>query len=299
MDEWGSIDTNFVTLASVKILPLKFIGFSYGLVDVQGSIYVLNNAKGIEYIPELENGLYYHNVHEEMVGVINNDILRLTVKGKANTIPTSEMPFTGLYNQWGEGENYVDPEDLTAAEKEAELDGDIILFKAHTTFAAGLIDVAVIAESKVYGTLDSLLTVGPFRLSSEQVNDNYSYINNLILGMKEEGVGEISIDWNSNLQFPTEIVEDWNLLDGEEDWGDAPAGSVQFALSVIPTKDAYTPIEDDTTTVGLVAYDGVNLIYSCYSNGIYHLITLDATEVDDNFYLKTIDANINLGGRML
>jgi len=121
LDEWGSIDTNFVTLVSVKILPLKFIGFSYGFVDVQGSIYIINSAKGIEYIPTLDAGLIYNHVHEEMQGIINNDILRFTVKSKWNTISTIKMQYSGLYDHWGEGLDYLDPENLSFIEKDTEL----------------------------------------------------------------------------------------------------------------------------------------------------------------------------------
>jgi len=165
-----------------------------------------------------------------------------------------------------------------------------IVFKTNTTFASGIIDVETTAKSKYYETLNSLITVGPFRLTDEEVHDRYSYINGLILGMHAGGVGETAEDWNSSLQYPSEILEDWLLLDGEEDWGDAPVGKVQFNLSIIPTIDGYNPITNDATSVELVKYDGANLIFSCYSNGIYHLITIDATEENANFYLKTIDA---------
>jgi len=88
-------------------------------------------------------------------------------------------------------------------------------------------------------------------------------------------------------------------LTAEEDWGDAPVGQVQFDLSIIPTKDAYKAVDPDNSTIELVTYDDANLVYSCFSNGIYHLIKIDATAEDANFDLKTIDMNINLGGHLL
>lgn len=299
LDEWGSLDANFVTLVNVKILPLKFIGFSYGLVDVEGSIYIINSARGVEYIPSLENGLYYNNIHEEMQGIINNDILRFTVKAKFRTVPTGDMNGTGLYNQWGNNLEYKDPEDLSSIEKDTVLTVDTLEFRTNTTFSAGIIDVVVTAVARSYNSLNSIITIGPFRLADEQVHDRYSYINGVILGMDKQAVGETSEDWNSIVQYPTTIEEDWLLLDGEEDWGEGIVGAVQFDFSVIPTLDGYTPIENDATTLQLVKHDDKTLVYSCYSNGIYHLLDIDATKVDDNFHLKTIDANINLGGRML
>ncbi len=299
VDAWGSLDGNFVTLVNVKILPLKFIGFSYGVVDTQGSIYIINSAKGIESIPLLENGLYFNKTVEEVEGVVNGSVLRFASNFNFRTVAAYRMTNSGLYNRWGNGANYRDPPDLTTIEKDTVLVGNIYEFRTNTTMSAGIIDTAVIAESKQYDSLNSQITIGPFRITDEQSNDMYSYINSLILGMKKEAVGEVAVDWNSLIQFPATIEEDWNLLHGDEDWGDNPVGSAQYTISIIPTKDAYTPIDNSNATISLVKYDGVNLIYSCYSNGIYHLINIDATELDDNFYLKTVDANINLGGHLL
>lgn len=299
IDEWGSLDTNFVTLVNVKILPLKFIGFSYGLVDVEGSIFIINNARGVETIPTLDNGIYYNRLVEEFAGIINDGVLRFAVESNWRTIAVSSMLTTGAFNRWGESEHYMDPENITAIEKESVLDVATIEFRSNTIFSAGIIDVAIVVMAKQYDSLNSLITVGPFRISDEQSHDMYSYINGLILGMTAEGVGETVEDWNSTLEYPAEVVEDWMLLDGEEDWGDDPVGSAQYDISVIPSIDAYTPFELDKTTIELVKYEGTNLVYSCYSNGIYHLITIDATALNANFYLKTIDANINLGGHML
>ncbi|HFD32028.1 MAG TPA: hypothetical protein ENJ28_04870 [Gammaproteobacteria bacterium] len=299
IDEWGSLDTNFVTLANVKILPLKFIGFSYGVVDVQGSIYIINSAKGVESIPLLENGLYYNRVVEEVAGVINGSVLRFSGNFNFRTVDTSSMNFTGVYNSWGDGVSYADPESHVAVEKDSILTGTEVEFRTNTIMSAGIIDINTIPVAKQYDSLNSQITVGPIRITDEQSNDMYSYINSLIVGMKAEAVGEISTDWNSNIEFPATIEEDWLALSGEEDWGDNPVGSAQFTISITPTKDAYTAIDNSNETLELVKYDGVNLIYSCYSNGIYHLITIDATSEDDNFYLKTIDANIELGGHLL
>lgn len=299
LDEWGSLDTNFVTLVNVKILPLIFIGFSYGLVDTQGSIFIINNAKGIEKMPELSNGLYHNKLTEEVQGIINDDILRFSIHSDWRTLDTSLMVNTGLYTSWGDGYEYVDPENIVPIEKETVLTVDVLEFRMNTVSGVGIIDVSTVALPKEYDSLNSLITVGPFRLLDEEVNDRYSYINKLMLGMSEEAVGEILEDWNSSLQYPNEVVEDWNLLDGEEDWGDAPVGITQFILSIVPTLDGYTPITEDNTTLELVSHEGVLLTYSCYSQGIYHLLTLDATELDDNFYLKTIDMTINQGGLLL
>lgn len=299
IDEWGSLDTNFVTLVNVKILPLKFIGFSYGLVDVQGSIYIINNARGVETIPELSKGLYYNRLVEEFESVINNDVLRFAGEFNWRTVPVSSMNTTGIFNRWGDGENFNDPENLTEIEKDTVLDSGIFEFRTNTIFSAGIINVETVVESKQYESLNSLITIGPIRLTDEQSHDMYSYINGLILGMTAEAVGETAEDWNSNIQYPSEVSEDWLLLDGEEDWGDDPVGSAQFNISIIPTLDAYTPFDDDNSTIELVKYEGSSLVYSCFSNGIYHLITIDATQADDNFYLKTVDANINMGGHML
>lgn len=299
MDEWGSIDANFVTLANIKILPLNFIGFSYGLVTPDGSIYIINNAKGVEYVPQLTGGLHYKKIQEEIPALINNDVLRFQSKFDWETIATSSMPFTGLYNRYGLREGFTEPPVIPQSEKPAVIVSDVLSFKVHTELNAGIVDIQTIKEPKYYETLDSEITVGPFRLTDEQVHDKYSYINGLILGMKAEAVGEVAEDWDSTIQFPVELHVDWMVATGDEDWGDSPVGSVQYDLSLIPTKDAYTPIPNDKTTLELVKYDGVSLIYSCYSNGIYHLLNLKALNPDDNFYLKTADININLGGRLL
>jgi len=127
----------------------------------------------------------------------------------------------------------------------------------------------------------------------------FSYFNGLILGLTAEGVGETSEDWNSIIEYPSEVSEDWMLLDGEEDWGDDPVGSAQFNISIIPTLDAYTPFAEDNSTIELVKYEGNSLVYSCLSNGIYHLITIDASGIDENYYLKTVEAKNNKGGHML
>lgn len=303
IDKWGVLNGGFVAFLNLHTLATTHEGFDFSLVGTDGSIYRFDSSIGIEEIPDLIDGYSYWNFYEEIAGRINDDVLILTTKGQFATSSKLDFSVNGLYYRYSQLQSFIDPEDLSAAEKAAELSGSTIIFKSHTTFSAGITDIVTKIQDPIYGTLNSYVHIGPLRLTNEQDMDRYSYINNLSVGTLKGGVGDTFEDWNSETQYPVTVSEDWLTLSGEEDWGAglgaSSVSSVNYDLNLIATLDAETPIEDYTPVVTKLHSSTATDFYACETMGLYHLINVSALEVTQNFHIKTLDLSFNIGGRLL
>jgi len=298
IDKWGIFSDGFTAFINVETLATTFEGFDFNIVDTNGSIYRFDGSIGIETIPDLIDGYTYWNQYEMIPARINDGTLIFTTKGAFST--TSKLPFdtTGLYYKYTQIQSFIDPEDLTAAEKATTLSGSTLIFKTHTTFSAGITEITTRIQEHIYDTLNSSVTIGPVRLHNQEDVDRYSFLTNLSLGTLQGSVGGTFEDWNSDSQYPVTVYEDWLALTGAEDWGANAVSGVNYDINLIATLDAKTPIEDYTPRIEPVHSSTETDFYSCDSMALYHLIKIDALDVDQNYHVKTLDLSFNIGGRL-
>jgi len=300
--QWGSLNTSFTALTDFFTLPTQFEGFFFGLIDLEGSIFRFDTPAGIQTVPDLVDGYSYHYFWEETPTRVNDTIYIFTSNAQFSTEKKSLLNHTGVYYRYHQVQSFLSPEDLTAEEKSAEDSSTATEFKTNTTFSAAIVDLNQRIQDAQFDPLDSYVNIGPIRLFNEQDNDRYSYITNVSVGTLGESVGSFSEDWNSVTQFPVTVEEDW--LDGSpnEDWGDggisSVSGSVDYDFEIVATIDAETPIANYETKAIKINTDSTTDFYSCDSSGIYHLISINAFKLGQNFHAKTLDIAVNLGGRI-
>lgn len=171
-------------------------------------------------------------------------------------------------------------------------------FRTNTTFAAGLTELAETRQDPDFQSLASYVTIGPVRVFNDEDVDRYSYINNITIGTLTGAAGDTSDDWNSTTKYPSDVIEDWNLLTGSEDWGFSASSSVDYDIELICTLDAVNPLPDYTPSISKINEDSSSDYYACETSGIYHLIKISALLDTQNYHIKTLDISANLGGRL-
>lgn len=298
IDKWGTLNDGFTAFINLHTLETTFEGFNFSLVDTSGSIYRFDSSIGIESIPELVDGYTYWDQYEMLPARINDDTLIFTTKGQFATETKISFSITGVYYRYAQIQSFIDPEDLSAAEKPAELSGSTIIFKTHTTFSAGITELINKIQDPSYATLNSYAHIGPMRLTNEEDYDRYSSLVNLAVGTLQGSVGDTFEDWNSETQFPVTVTEDWLALSGSEDWGAAAVTGVNYVINLIATLDAETPIDDYVPTITSVNSSTATDFYSCDSMALYHLVNISALNTGENYQINTLDLSLNLAGRL-
>lgn len=118
--EWGSLNTNYVAFLNFKTLTQNQAGFNYSLVDADGTIARFSGTTGIEYVPVLDYGLYYHKILAEKEIRINDDVYYAPMTLDLRMVSTVDMETSGVYDTFSETREYVSPLIKDTTEKPAE-----------------------------------------------------------------------------------------------------------------------------------------------------------------------------------
>ena len=145
-----------------------------------------------------------------------------------------------------------------------------------------------------FGSINASIEVGLYRITEQQYPDELSLINNVTLGVPPTPEGQIFEDWLND----TLPDEDWNTGSGAEDWGFGTIITSEFVTTIIGSLDGESVWNDQTEVLNLVTDDGQFKHFTCSNTGLYHTIKLDALNVDESFYLKTLEVSGALVGRL-
>ena len=157
-----------------------------------------------------------------------------------------------------------------------------------------------------FQTMDSFIDVGLFRVNTqEDVVDEFSLVNDVIVGMIETPDGQIEEDW---LTIIPDFEEDWLVDDLEnEDWGFGIFSGTVYQASIIGSLDGYNQYQDqfelmeertDIVDESIDETTGRARYFTCYNNGTYHTIRIEALELDESFHLKVMDITPIIAGRV-
>ncbi len=157
------------------------------------------------------------------------------------------------------------------------------------------------AYTPIFGSVDAFIDVGLFRFTEQLAVNEMSTVHEVAVGQDAEAVFAFdSEDWNIDSGD-----EDWNVLTAMEDWGFQVVSTVGYDGTIIGTVDGKNTWEDQIELMTkydhtAVDSDGNTLeklktqYFSCYNTGIYHIIRLSAKQIDQSFFLKTLDINGNV-----
>jgi hypothetical protein len=143
--------------------------------------------------------------------------------------------------------------------------------------------------------LNSEIQIGPVKFVERVEADETSALSGVI-------VGNTLVDGIS-------ISEDWNALNGNEDYNTQPNSIDDWGANagVVDNYDFFTTATNDGHNVGLQGEEALQVVNAMggantYSpqgwSAIYHRFRLSATEPNQGFALKYIEIGGNLTGRM-
>ena len=161
-------------------------------------------------------------------------------------------------------------------------------------FAGSYYTDVIVPQDYVRESLGSYLVMGAYRFTDQATVDALSVITNLAIGSEERNVNIDELDYEEE---PDEII-DYNLLDGEEDWGVDASIVPLFDVSVEGTLDGYKIWADQLHEPQITVDNGNMKYYSLYSTGIYHRVKIDASEYGQAVNLKFLELQGFLGGRL-
>jgi len=157
-----------------------------------------------------------------------------------------------------------------------------------------------------FESMNSFIDVGLFRVQTEKdIVDEFSLVVDLVLGMLDSPSGQEEEDW---LTFEPSVEGDWLVDDLEdEDWGSGTFSGTVYKASIIGTLDGYNQYQDqlevmeertDIVDATLDETTGRARYFTCYNNGRYHIIRIEALNLDESFHLKTVDITPVPAGRV-
>ena len=169
---------------------------------------------------------------------------------------------------------------------------DAVAYDKFAYVSTGLYNSDMELVYPTMGALDSNIEVGLLRLLDPEFADRYTLLSDVIMGV--EGLTLIVEDY---MLVDPDVFEDWNILEGEEDWGLNVVPNAGFKAEAIGSLDGKIALEDQTVGLALLEESENRRHYTGDSNGIYHILKLSAVEEDQQFQLKTVEPVLKPTGR--
>lgn len=149
-------------------------------------------------------------------------------------------------------------------------------------------------------SLDCNMTIGLIRLTDEQSSDQFSLISNVAISMTDSAGSSTSTeDWLND--FNPDLVIDWlNDFPTEEveDYGINVASASSYKATIITSLDGYADFAADEQELDLALEEGRTRFYSTDRQGLYVMIKLDGSEVNDYIHLRKLELTGILSGRL-
>lgn len=166
----------------------------------------------------------------------------------------------------------------------------------------GLLHIAAYPTPYSDHELDAYVVVGPLRADTEPppAIDSLLELQDLYVGMLEGGLADTIEDYIRDYSTD-EVVEDWNLLSGVEDYGVGAGNNTSYKIELIGTIDGYNAwsINDYThyITPELVAAAGYAKQYAGTVQGLFNYAKFTADEVGEAFHLKFLRHQTMIAGQ--
>jgi hypothetical protein len=300
---WGSFDIQQTGL--FETLELVNNAYSCSYIALDGFMRAFSHADYSQNIPDAPDGiadfLYRPTQEEQPIKLFSDDGVNFVHIGYTDILfeqynPTgfNNYTVTNLFYQSYLPYSDTDLDDETDPPFE---DGSPIVGGSYADFyTSGGVNIVALPYTLPIIGLNSTLEVGPFRFTEQLQADETSCVNQLILGLSRTANFSTSEDWNT-------IVgdnEDWNALNGAEDWGSGVTVPNVFELVLNDTDDGTNPGIQGLETLPVFNDLGSSLTYSPIGySSIYHTITLNAINPREAFALKFVDLTGQLTGSLL
>lgn len=294
-DSWGSF--NAVHRGFVR-LDTEDLGTKYqhGYIDDAGKVRFVNDeATSLAISSQNTFGIYIQPLLQyEVFQIEGVNILATNVSFSGFTkIGYPAVP--GFYEESGHSETYK-----TANVTTAKSVFDNVL-ATDVTVNSGLVVIGKTVQEPVESALNSTVEIGLFRLTDDNVNDQFTLITNVAiscLDVSESQSAANKDDWFND--YPVDVFEDWLAITPDifEDWGAGVASGSLYTQKIRGSLDGYETFQDQYVDIDEVLIEGKTKFCSCANAGLFNAIELNALNVGESFHAKTLELNGSLIGRL-
>jgi len=300
-DGWGVFNEEHTGFGELTLTQGPFMGFNFGFFDFNGGLHHFVNFPHIEQHPDGLDGAKlpsnFHLFHEslDIPSRIVNGVTIFATHGQLATIDEGQFTLgSDLYEYTGVAE-HISPQTVVEVHQ-ASIIGTPNLMITDTWGQFAIIEMNWKQYTPIFGSINSFIDIGLFRFAVDETEAaEMSLITEIIIGMLDDPAEEEFEDW---LTFTPETNEDWLNDDlPDEDWGIDIFTFTNYKATIIGSLDGYRQfanqsqileertdvVDEESDTTGRSKY------FTCYNNGVYHIIRIEALAVEQSFHLKVID----------
>lgn len=307
-DGWGIFNKNHTGFGELQLDEGPFTGFNFGYFDFTGELHKFVDFPHIEQSPDGNVGerlpINFYHYHEDLAipsRVENLNTIFSTHMQMSSIDETVFRDDTNLY-EYKIVREHISPSTIIEVHQASSL-GSPNIMRSDMWMQAGLAELDWAQYSPILGSINSFIDVGLFRFPADETEAaEITLMSEVVIGMIQDPGLQESEDW---LTFSPDTEEDWlNNTLPDEDWGIEIFTSTNYIASIIGSLDGYQQFSDqieimeERTDIVVAPSEttGRSKYFTCYNNGVYHIIRIEALEQDQSFHLKVIDLEPNMAG---
>jgi len=309
-DEWGVMDKQHIQFGELTLQDGPFKGFNFGYFCFTGCLHTFTNLSRVEAHPDGSTGAklpgnmhLFHTDYFIPSRIVDTIAFYPTVIQMETFDESVFIAGSGLY-EFGDVETYISPATPILTEQASEALTPV-LYKNDLNMQAALACPIWALRTPIFGSVDSFIDVGLFAQKTELDNvDEMTLVTDVNIGMLESPSGQIFEDW---LTFEPELMVDWLDDASDEDWGAGVFSGTVYISTIIGSLDGENTFQDqleimeereDIVDADLFETTGKVKYFTCYNNGFYHIVRIEALNVDESFHLKTLDLLLKQAGQI-
>jgi len=288
-----------------------FKGFNFGYFGFNGSLHAFTNIARVEQHPdgavgnELPGNMHLFHTDYDIPTRIDSGVHLYASVIQMETFDESTLLVdSGLY-EFVDGDVFISPSTPVVTEQASDDTVSPVLYKNDLNMQAAIIVPSWHLRTPTFGSVDAFIDVGLFAQKTEFDNvDEITLVTDVNIGMLETPSGQTFVDW---LTFVPEVEEDWLDDASDEDWGAGIFSGTVYDATIVGSLDGENTFQDqlemleertdivdavNSETTGKVRY------FTCYNNGFYHIVKIEALNIDESFHLKTMDMLLKPAGQL-
>lgn len=261
------------------------------------------------HITTESEALFQNNLNPQP-GVYTIDTFNFPDPDPADTIPVPEVAITVdvEFDDWSTDTPDTTEDWATIADGTADEDwqsnGAIGVFVGSEM---DLSTAAIIQFPRPYIAqtiaMNSWIRVGMIRFEEAQYNDEIGCVTDITVGCDAVPGQPVYDDYMVDNSGGFDIIDDWAIGSGTEDWGVNINLTTSFDLDITGyMDDAQTIFQDDAPVLAQYstgpAVFGGSQFFVCECNGLYHAVQISANKPGQTFHLKLLELSGFMAGRL-
>lgn len=302
-EQWGVYTRAHKGFIEVFLSSGAFVGFFYGIVDVEGTVYRFNYADADLDFPSVQLWqVEYRKVFDMLARYSGlSTVAVMPTMMQFHTDDITYVDDAGAYDIRYELYEAVSPISMTTIDDTPDASGSPYLMPTAMSMQNGLLRIATAKIAGENSPLRARIKVGPFKLTQETQIDIVSQIHEAVIGMLQEGLNDTIVDYIADF-IDVDVIEDWNDDAPDEDWGITAGDNTAYELSFVGTLDGYqTWLENNVEQLivpATISQRGRNRYVAGTCSGIYLYLEITALNVGETFHLKHLRLNLTNAGQL-